>query len=53
MILITEIKSPVLDGMLNYFPLKEIVIEDKAAKWLVLVLLLGEHQERSLKLFAA
>lgn len=45
MILITEIKSPVLDGILNYFRLKEIVIEDKVVKWLVLTLL-GERQER-------
>ena len=45
MILITEIKLPVLDGILNYFRLKEIVIEDKVAKWLVLALL-GERQER-------
>jgi hypothetical protein len=28
-ILITEIESPVLDGILNYFRLKEIVIEEK------------------------
>ncbi|MDW0136808.1 MAG: hypothetical protein QOK69_04880 [Nitrososphaeraceae archaeon] len=45
MILITEIKLPVLDGILNYFRLKEIVIEDKVAKWLALALL-GERQER-------
>ncbi|MDW0249740.1 MAG: hypothetical protein QN702_08990, partial [Nitrososphaeraceae archaeon] len=36
---------PVLDGILNYFRLKEIVIEDKVAKWLALALL-GERQER-------
>ena len=29
MILVTEIKLPVLDGILNYFRLKEIVIEEK------------------------
>ena len=45
MILITEIKSPVLDGILNYFRPKKIVIEVKVAKWLALALL-GECQER-------
>jgi hypothetical protein len=38
MILITDIKLPVLDGILNYFHLKVIVIEDKVAKWLVIVI---------------
>ena len=37
MILITEIKSPVLDGILNYFCLKEIVIGDKVARKLNVV----------------
>ncbi|MDW0120520.1 MAG: hypothetical protein QOK82_01185 [Nitrososphaeraceae archaeon] len=53
MILITEIKLPVLDGILNYFRLKEIVIEDKVAKWLAIGIAGRASGALSLKLFAA
>ena len=53
MILITDIKLPVLDGILNYFHLKEIVIEGKVAKWLAIGIAGRASGALSLKLFAA